>query len=92
MYHPEEQEKINQGQRWINYELSHVDESILEVLKLCVESLKEVKAALPPVPEARDINLNKIDEAISASYAISRGVASIKPPGCEPPPPYPTQG
>lgn len=92
MYDEEEQEKINQGQRWINYELSHVDESILAALQLCVESLKEIKAALPPAPAAREISFNKIDDAIKASYAISKQVASIKPPGCEPPPIYPIQG
>ena len=92
MYDAQEQEKINQGQRWINYELSHVDESILETLKVCVESLKDLKAALPPSPEARQIDFSKIDAAISAAYAISKKVASIKPPGCEAPPIYPLGG
>ena len=89
MYDSEEQQKINQGQRWINYELSHVDESILEALKLCVESLKEIKAALPPSPAAKQISVDKLEAAISAAYAISKKVASIKPPGCEAPPIYP---
>ena len=91
MYDAEEQEKINQGQRWINYELSHVDESILAALKLCVETLNEIKAVLPPSPEAKRIDVTKIDAAISAAYAISQKVASIKPPGCEAPP-YPLGG
>lgn len=88
MYDEEDQEKINQGQRWINYELCNVDESILATLRLLVESLKNVKAALPPSPTAREIDLNKIDAAIAAADAISKKVASIKPPGCEAPP-YP---
>lgn len=88
MYDAEEQEKINEGQRWINYELCHVDESIVATLRLVVEILKNVKAALPSTPAAKEIDLNKIDAAIAAADAISKKVASIKPPGCEAPP-YP---
>jgi hypothetical protein len=91
MYDEEEQEKINQGQRWINYQLTHVDEGILQALKLCVNSLREIKAALPPSPEAKGIDLTKIEAAISAADDISNKVASIKPPGCEAPP-YPLGG
>jgi hypothetical protein len=91
MYDAAEQEKINQGQRWINYELCHVDESVFEALRVCVECLREFKAALPPSPTARVIDLDKIDRAISAAETISKRVASIKPPGCEPPP-YPFGG
>ena len=89
MYDEEEQQKINQGQRWINYQLTHVDEGILQTLKLCVNSLKELKAALPPSPATREIDLSKIEAAISAADEVSKTVASIKPPGCEPPPTYP---
>ena len=89
MYEEEEQEKINQGQRWINYELCHVDEKVIEALRLCVNSLIQIKAALPPSPTTKEINVDQVSVAISEALAISKKVAGLKPPGCEPPPYYP---
>lgn len=78
-YDPEDfsQAAINRGQRKINYALTVVDDKLIKAL----EALRDAVAALPA---AHNINLVKVNQAISEFYQISQQVAGIKPPGCDP--------
>ena len=71
------QAAINSGQRKINYALTVVDEKIAKAL----EALRDAIAALPAAHKG---DLAEANKAIKEVYEISRQVAGIKPPGCDP--------
>jgi hypothetical protein len=73
----ETQTEINDGQQRINGELCRVDWRLLE-------ALRAVQAALAACPGCAGVDLTALTNAISAAAAISRKVADIKPPGCQP--------
>lgn len=73
---------INRGQRHINYELTEAAKKLSEALRL----LTEVLAKTSCVSEG---DLAKVNKVISEAASISRTVAGIDPPGCEPVPPPP---
>ena len=73
---------INRGQRQINYELTDAAQKLSEALRLLTEVL--VKASC-----VKDGDLVKVNKVIAEAAAISRTVAGIDPPGCEPVPPPP---
>ena len=70
--------EISHGQKRINGELCRVDWKLIKAL----EAIYDMFATLrPPV---RDDLLQAIRRAIDDADGVSRLVASIKPPGCEP--------
>ena len=69
------QAEINEGQRKINGSLCEVDQKLVKALK----ALRDVIAGTPGLSR---IDLQAVDEAISAAYDESDKVADIIPPGC----------
>jgi hypothetical protein len=93
---PEEQpyslELVSDNQAQINYLLNHTDKNVIDALKLIGEFLKAVKD-IPQLAHAlRESDLRKLDELLLWAEEKTNKVAGIKPPGCEPPPGYPTGG
>ena len=83
------QSKLNYNQARINYELNEVDKDIINTLNLIVLALKKIKALPGLTREMNSLDFSPIEKVLSDAGARSKTVASIKPPGCEPPP-YPT--
>ena len=71
------------GQARINYELVEVDETLIEGLNALVEILKTVKVERPG-HGTKELDLSNVVEILKKASGISKGVAEIKPPGCEP--------
>lgn len=69
---------IVEGQKRINGQLCHVDQMLIEILKLINGELAKLTK--------RD--QKKIDALLKEVTDISRRVASIEPPGCDPSYPY----
>lgn len=72
-----EQLEINAGQRKINGQLCHVDQILVEVIKV----LKLEIAKLSAFSKA---NFDEFNKLLEYAYRTSAAVASVKPPGCEP--------
>ncbi|HEU4766731.1 MAG TPA: hypothetical protein VFS77_05130 [Pyrinomonadaceae bacterium] len=73
------QNQTNEGQKKINGQLCYVDRLIIETIKL-------LKIAIASSPQfSNRINFDEIDRKLRHAYDSSAAVASVKPPGCEPP-------
>jgi hypothetical protein len=72
------QEAINEGQKKINGQLCYVDRTIVETIKL-------LRLAIANSPVFGKIDFDKVDRSLMHAYESSAAVASVKPPGCEPP-------
>ena len=70
----------NEGQAKINGKLCYVDRLIIDTIKL----LKLAIANSPQFSSNR-INFDDVDRKLQHAYDSSVQVASVKPPGCEPP-------
>jgi hypothetical protein len=70
------QEKINAGQRKINFALTLADTALLDVLAIVKEAIQA------PSGHEREY-ADKICKAIDAATKAIGYVASIKPPGCD---------
>lgn len=83
-YDPEDfsQSAINEGQRIINYQLTEIGKKLSHALLLLTE-------ALVKNPSLNKDEMLKIIKEIKEASEISKIVADIYPPGCEPPPPPP---
>lgn len=70
----------NEGQQKINGQLCYVDRVIIETIKL-------LKLAIANSPQfsSNKINFDEVDRKLRHAYDSSVRVASVKPPGCEPP-------
>lgn len=68
----------NEGQAKINGKLCYVDRLIIDTIKL-------LKLAIANSPQFNRINFDEIDRNLRHAYDSSVRVASVKPPGCEPP-------
>lgn len=73
-----EQLDINAGQRKINGELCHVD-------RILVEIIKALKLEIIKLSGFSEANFAEVNRLLEYAYKTSAGVASVKPPGCEPP-------
>lgn len=81
---------VHDGQAQINYVLNHVDMKLIDSLKVIVEVLKTLKDLPQFTRLLNQFDLTKMADELSLAQKHSDLVASIKPPGCEPPPPpYP---
>ena len=78
-YNPNDfsQSAINAGQRKINYALTLVDEKLAKA----IEALCNAISALPPT---HNIDLKNVNDALKEFHYLSKMVAGIKPPGCDP--------
>lgn len=79
------QDEINKGQKQINGQLCLVDWDVIYSMKALLNALKD-KGVLT------DAELSKAKEKIDKAHDRSEKVASIDPPGCEPPLPRSGQG
>lgn len=70
--------EIYDGQKQINGALCRADWKLIQALRLVHNILTDLR---PHVPQ--DV-LDQLDRAINEADDVSRTVASIKPPGCEP--------
>jgi len=73
------QNEINSGQAKINGQLCYVDRLIIDAIKI----LKLAIASSPQI--AQRMNFDELDRKLRHAYDSSVSVASVKPPGCEPP-------
>lgn len=87
---PYTQDQINSGQTRINFELVEVDKKLVWALRDILAILKDVAAAPTVAPHLGAIDFRRLESALEVVYAASVKVADIKPPGCEPPPLYPS--
>jgi hypothetical protein len=83
-YDPEDfsQSAINEGQRIINYQLTEVAKKLSNALSLLMEVLAKTAGL-------NQDDVVKIKREIAEASEISKIVADIFPPGCDPPPPPP---
>jgi hypothetical protein len=70
------QERINAGQRQINFALTLADKAIVDVLAM-------VKEAFQQPPGEQKAYVDRICRAIDAATKAIGHVASIRPPGCD---------
>ena len=70
--------EIYEGQKKINGQLCRVDWKLIEALRAVKVILEQSRPPLPP-----DL-LEDLQRKIEAANYVSRKVAEIKPPGCEP--------
>ena len=68
---------INRGQRKINYQLSVVDEKLIEAVKALITAI----AGLPNPPQDA---ITAASMAIARAKEVSDKVAETRPPGCDP--------
>ena len=76
------QDEINSGQKQINGQLCLVDWDVIYSIQALLSALKD-KGVLT------DAELSRAAEKINKAHDRSENVASIDPPGCEPPLPRP---
>jgi hypothetical protein len=78
-YKPEDfsQAAINHGQRRINSELAS---GALELAK----AMDQLRTAIVNSSGGKKIDFTEVDKTLAVVYKIVRGVADIKPPGCDP--------
>jgi len=72
------QEETNAGQQKINGQLCYVD-------RLLIETIKSLKLAIANSPQFNRVNFEEVDRKLRYVYDRNSQVASVKPPGCEPP-------
>ena len=77
------QSAINRGQRVINYQLTEVAKKLSHLVSLLTEAL-----AKTPILDQDEVV--KMRKEIKEATEISKTVADIYPPGCDPPPPPPS--
>ena len=71
-------EQMYEGQRQINGELCRADWKLIQALRVIHQIFAELRPHVAPEV------LEKLERAINDADAVSKGVASIKPPGCVP--------
>lgn len=74
----EAQQKINEGQKKINGALCQVDWDVIYSIKALLKALKDAGVLT-------DAQLSKAKKEVDEAHYKSARVASIDPPGCEPP-------